>query len=232
MWDGKSPVVLFGQGTASDIFFRLGFVAVMVIMRALAEAEAIAEWCLSLGNADCMEQTDAGARALDGSEGISLCKFDEPLSAYIGETAATPSDVEPGKFYEANGIRIDTAAAALQDGIPFVLEVWPLQVNFIRAVHDGGDNKNTYFEDSSIDFKDAGVEGGQKWILINESNDEFAFVKSVEKPVGKSRHCRIVLAKNSAGDATASADTDNDDVAFLIPTDQVQYPLSGIGAMS
>jgi len=225
------PKIFHGQGSGSDVFFRLGFAAGYVRFMALADSEDVAEWMPPLGNADVMEQIDStGVRSLDASEGISWCIFDDTLSAYLGETASTPADTED--WTKANGIRIDTATLGLADGIPFTVIVFPMSTTFIRGVHDGGDNCNTYFEDGSQDFKDLGVEGGQNWILINESNDNYAYVKSVAKPVGSSKYCRLYTAENSAGDATAAADFDDNDVIFLIRKDDVQYPLSGIGAMT
>ena len=233
MWDGKSPVILFGQGSGSDVYFRLGFCASYIRFCALADSEDVSEWCLLLGNADVMEQKDTdGVRSLDGSEGISLVAFTASLADYLDGTASAPSDVEVAKWYEANGIRIDTATLGLADGIPFMIEAWPLGQSFIRAVHDGTTSSNTYFEDSSVDFEKAGVEGGGTWIMINENNDNYCYVKEVQRPSGKTRKCRLLSATDAGGTATTAADFDTDDVVFIIPLDQVQYPLSGIGLMT
>jgi hypothetical protein len=202
-------------------------------MTALNDSEDIGEWCLSLGNANVMEQIDTtGVRALDGSEGISLVAFTSPWSDYLDGTASAPSDVEVGRWYEANGIRIDTACLPSQDGIPYMLEVWPLGQTFIRAVHDGTTSSNTFFQDSSIDFADAGVEGGGTWVIINESNDNYAYIDAVQRPSGQTRYCRLTTTTSAGGNATTAADFDTGDVAFIIPLDEVQYPLSGIGVMT
>jgi len=224
--------VRIGQGTGSDTYFRLGFCPAYVKVMGAVE-EDITEWCLGLmpGN-DSIETIDStGVRTLDASDGIDLVAFDDGLGAIPGAGGA-PSAVGQDEFYKANGICIGDACAPIADGNPYMVLAVRAEFPIIRAVHDGGDNKNTYFQDSSIDFKDAGVSGGQTFIIINESNDNYGYVKAVQKPSGQSKYCRLTVAENAAGDAAAAADFDDDDVCYIIPAQFAQYPLSGIGALT
>lgn len=223
---------LLGQGTGAITYFKFGFCPLKVKITGLVE-EDIAEWFLPmLASPDAIETVDStGERTLDGTDGIYLVQFDDGLGDHTGDGGA-PTVLEPAEWYKANGIKITASCLPIADGNPYIVEAVRLQVPIIRTVHDGGDTTHTYWEDSSVDFREAGVSGGQSWILINETNDDYAYVKAVQKPSGENNYCRLTLAENAAGDATAAADVDDDDVAFVIPAGWIQYPLSDLGAMT
>lgn len=227
-----APIMLFGQGSGAITYFRLGFCPVKVKVVGLVE-EDMAEWYLPmLASPDSIETVDSdGIRTLDGTDGIDLVQFNDPSGSLPG-TGGAPVDLEPGEWYKANGIKITAGSVPIADSNPYIVEAWPLNVPIVRAVHDGGDNCNTYFQDSSVDFKEAGISGGQQFVVINETNDNYGYVKAVQKPTGQSKYCRCTLAENAGGDAAAAADIDDNDVLIIIPKDWVQYPLSGIGAMT
>lgn len=230
----ENPVILLGQGTGSDIYFRLGFCPGFV--RVMGEAaEDVSEWWLTMAAGYAVEWVDTNGtnQALTTDTGITLCKFTDSPGTLPGSDDSTPDTVEPGKWYEANGIRIESSAAAVADGNPFLVMAYRLNVPIVRAVHDGTTNSNTYFEDSSIDFLKAGVSANGQFIIINENNDNYAYVGSITKPAGKSRYCRIYTYEDAAlATATAAADFDTSDVCYIIPRMWVQHPLSGIGLMT
>ncbi len=222
--------IIFGQGTAADMYFRLGYCPDYVRLVGLIEEDVI-EWYPLMGSSNGIATVDAdGIRTL-GTEGITLVKFDDPVGSLPG-TGGTPTAVEPAEFYKANGIKIDASCLPIADGNPFAVHVHRMSAPAIYAVHDGGDNEHLHMQDSSLDFAEMGVEGGQSWIMINETNDNYGYVKSVEKPVGQTKFCRLVLAENAAGDATAAADLVDADVCFILPKHRVQSPLSGVGLMT
>lgn len=229
----RDTLVLYGQGTGASTFFYTGFAPGFVEVRAMGTEEDVAFWCPLLPEEDSIEiNADDGVYSLDASDGIRLVKFnDEPGS--VPGSGGTPSDVENGRFWEANGIEITANSVGIVDGIPYVVIVHRMTVPMIRAVHDGTTNSNTYFEDSSIDFFEAGISDNGKFILINESNNNYAYVGAITKPSGKSNYCRIYTYEDEGlTTATAAADFDTSDVIFIIPRQWVQHPLSGIGLMT
>jgi hypothetical protein len=218
----------FGVGTAAAMYFALGFCPAKVRITGTAAGNRV-EWFLTVPANDGLETTDStGARLLDASDGLFLVKFSDPNDP----ENSTITAVENGKWYEANGIGIDDDALPNANAAPFILEAWGLPFPIIRAVHDGGDNSNTYFQDSSMDFEEAGVSGGQSWLIINVSNDNYAYVKAVQRPAGETKYCRLTTAEDSSGTATAGADFDDNDVCIIIPRQYAQQPLSGLGAMT
>ena len=97
--------------------------------------------------------------------------------------------------------------------------------------YDAGDTVNTYWQDSSLDFRDMGVSGEEKFILYNQTNGNYCFIGEVQKPSGQSKFCRVTLV-DSNGDALTAADIDDDDVGVILKYDECGYPLSDIGAMT
>lgn len=183
-------------------------------------------WARCMGNDTSISRVAAGDRTLDTSYGITLVKFPEMES---NDITATPTSVEAGQWNDADGILISSDSVPLADDVMFLLEAWTLDVPFVMGVHDGTTNNNTYFEDSSVDFRDAGVSTG--WIIYNKSNGNYAYVGEVQKPAGKKKYCRVTSVLAS-GSATTAADFDTNDIVFLMPADAMAYPLSAIGAMT
>ena len=142
------------------------------------------------------------------------------------------SGIDPIVFIERSAIP-QASAAANVDGNPFTVHAFRMNIPIVRAVHDGTTSSNTYFEDSSIDFFEAGISGNGKFIIINETNDNYAYVGSITKPAGKTKYCRIYTYEDEdLTTATAAADFDTSDLCYIIPRSAVQYPLSGIGLMT
>jgi len=218
----------FAVGTGALMYFALGFCPMKVRLTGTSAGNR-SEWWLTTPPNDGLETTDStGARVLDASDGFFLVHFSDPNDP----ENSTITTLENAEWYKANGIGIDDGVLTNTNAVPFVLEAWGMTFPVIRAVHDGGDNCNTYFQDSSVDFQEAGVSGGQSWIIINVTNDDYAYVKAVQKPAGQTKYCRLTVAEDSSGTATTAADFDDNDVCVVIPRQYAQQPLSGLGAMT
>lgn len=218
----------FGMGTGATTYFALGFCPAKIRITGTTE-EDVNEWFVNMPVNDSIGVTDSdGIRALDTSHGITLVSFSDPNDP----ENATITDLEPAEWYKANGVKIGSGAASIANTVPYVLEAWGMPFPIVRGVHDGGATKHTYFQDSSVDFEEAGVSGGQSWIIINVTNDNYAYVKAVQRPAGQAKMCRLTLAEDSSGTATAAADFNDADIVIVIPRQYAQQPLSGLGAMT
>lgn len=215
--------LLLVMGTGADMYLRLGWCPSKVVIQGSADgAENASIWTLDLAAGYGLQQDIAdGIIDLEAAHGITLVKFTD--AADVLPTAA-PDTVEPGRWWEANGIKIP--AASTTNAKLATVHCFRLTVPFVRAVHDGTTASGTYFEDSSIDFLEAGVSGNGMFILISENNDNMAYVGEITKPSGKDKHCRIYTYEDEdLKVATAAAAFDTDDVVFIIPRQSVQYPL-------
>jgi hypothetical protein len=224
--------IFFGQGTAAKTYFRTGWAPAYVEIKGAVE-EDDAEWNFMIVPAGSIEVVDStGIRTLGTTDGLGLCKFSDGLGDVPG-AGGTPSDIENGRFWEANGFYIDDGVVAIADGNPYLVRAYQMDGVFVRGVHDGTTSSGTYFEDASIDFRAAGVSGNGKFIIINESNDNYAYVGPITKPAGKANYCRIYTYEDeNLVTATAAADFDTNDVCYIIERAYVQHPLSGIGLMT
>ena len=215
--------MLFGQGTDASIYFRLGWCPCKVVIEGSAGLDQMVWTIDMLADTGLEFKASDGVRTAETDTGITLVKFED--DADVLPTSA-PSSVEPGRFWEANGIKIHADSEINNDGEPFTAHCFRMTVPIIRAVHDGTTSSGTYFEDSSIDFMEAGVSGNGKFIILNESNDNMAYVGKITKPSGKDKYCRIYTYEDELlATATAAADFDTADVCFIIPRQYVQYPL-------
>ena len=230
----EDTIILYGQGTGASTYFYTGFAPGFVEVRAMGDGtEDIAYWSPMMPAENSIEiEADDGIHTFDASDGIRLVKFDDSPGSLPG-SGGTPSDVENGRFFEANGIEITAGSLGIVDGVPFIVIVHRMTVPIIRAVHDGTAESGTYFEDSSLDFFEAGISDNGKFILISETNDNYAFVGSITKPSGKNKYCRIYTYEDEAlSTPTATAAFGTDDVIYIIPRQFAQYPLSDIGLMT
>ena len=209
----------------NDIFIKLGFCADYVRVTNWADGVEL-QWARHQGNDNCIARVAAGDRTVTSGSGIKLVKFGEMSPHSI---TSDPSEVEAGQWNDADGIQITSDAALLGNDQILLIEAWGMDWPMIRAVHDGGDTTHTYIQDSSIDFRDAGVSTG--WIVYNQTNGNYSFAGEVQKPSGYTKYCRVTLVE-ADGTATAAADIDDDDVLFLYPKDCLGYPLSDLGAMT
>jgi len=169
-----------------------------------------------------------GGRALTTTEGIKLCKF---TNSNILDVTADPADVDGTNWWEANGISISSNVSLLENDIMLEIEAWKMDYIWLKAYHDGTTSNNTYFEDTSYDFKELGVSGNGQWLIYNQTNGNYAYVKSVKKGTG-GKHSRIYTATDTVGTATTAADFVTNDVCFIFPRSAACYPLSDIGAMT
>ena len=229
----KDYSLQFGQGTAAITYHRFGFCPCKVKVTGLVE-EDMSEWYIPmLASPDNIETTDdSGIRALDGTDGIYLCQFDDEPGSLPG-SGGTPTVLEPAHWYKANGVKITASVPAIANGNPYVVEAWRMDVPIVRCVHDGTTSSNTYFQDSSVDLLEAGVSGNGSHIVINETNDNYAYTGLITKPAGEANYCRCTTFEDAnMNTATAAADFDTDDVLIIIPVMYAQSPLSGVGLMT
>jgi len=220
----RDHIVLFGQGTGASIYFKLGWPPALVRISNFA-ARTGGLWCPLIPEEDAIEDAAAGTKTLDTSHGVRLVKFNDEPGALPG-SGGTPSDVENGRFWEANGIELTSGVVANIDGEPFCIEAFRMTVPMVTAVHDGTNPSHTYFEDSSIDFIEAGISPNGKFILINETNDNMAYVGAITQPAGKTNYCRIYTFEDEGlVTATAAAAFATDDVVYILPRAYSQHPL-------
>jgi len=222
----------FGQGTAAIIYHRFGFCPCKVKVTGLVE-EDVNEWYIPmLATPDSIETIDStGIRTLDGTDGIALCQFNDVPGSLPGSGGA-PTVLEPAEWYKADGVKITAGVPGIANGNPYVVEAWRMDVPIVVGIHDGGASQ-VHFQDSSIDLVEAGVTGNGSHILINESNDNYAYVGVISKPSGQSKHCRATTFEDAnCTTATAAAAFADNDVIIIIPAMFAQYPLSGIGLMT
>lgn len=210
----------------NDCFIKIGWCPEVVRITKLSDGQDNL-WTRLMGNDASLSRVAAGDRTANTDKGIKLVLFtDDPLDA-----SEDPSAVDPSEWWKANGIQITSDVAFLADDNIVLVEAWRMQSTWMKITHDGGDNCNTYCQDGSFDFRDAGVNPGD--IVYNLTNGNYAFVKSLVKPSGLSKYCRIMLAEDVRGEtATASADVDDADVLYVIPRSRAWYPMSDIGLMT
>ena len=217
------PVIAQGS---NDIFIRLGFCPDVVKFTEWATGLGF-EWFRGQGNDVGITRTAAGDRTVQTAQGVKLVYFED----IPHKLTADPTEVEAGDWAHANGIQLTSDVTGLTDHALLMVEAWRIDINFVRSVHDGGDAVHTYWQDSSLDFSENGVSGGQKYILYNLTNNNYAHIGAVQRPSGQEKHCRVTLV-DSGGTALTAADIDDDDVCIVLPKDSCQYPLSDYGTMS
>lgn len=229
-------IPIIAQGS-NDIFIQLGFCPDVVRITEWATGLEII-WYRLQGIDTAITVVAAGDKTVQSGQGVVLGSVDkahgEEMTADADFTAFSDSNwAEDGMA--CNAVKLTSDLTGLTDHALLQFEAWRMQEPVIRAVHDGGDNCNTYFQDSSIDFKELGVSVDTthaQWLLYNLSNNNYAYVKDVQKPSGQSKYCRLLTAEASDGTATAAADFDDDDVALILPRRIAQYPLSDYGLMT
>jgi len=219
MEDQKMFLVM---GTGADMYLRTGWCPAKVVVQGSVDgAEDASIWTLDMpAGGGLQEDIGDGIKDYEAAHGITLVKFTGDSDTL---PTAAPSAVEPGRFMEANGILVP--AASTTDAKLATVHCHRANIPFIRAVHDGTTNSHLYFEDSSIDFLGAGISPNGKFILINATNDNMAYVGKITKPEGKTNYCRIYTYEDEAlSVATAAADFVTSDVIYIIPRAYAQYP--------
>lgn len=222
---GKHFSMVVPAMDTNDLFIKMGFCPDYVRVVSF-DAGLELFWSRHQGNDNCVARVAAGDRTVTSGSGIKLVKFPVMKS---NDMTTDPTEVEAGQWNEADGIQITADAALLADDKMLLVEAFGIDVPVIRAVMDGTTNNNTYFEDSSLDFRDAGVSTG--WIIYNQSNGNYCYVGEVQRPADKAKYCRLTSV-TAAGAATTAADFDTNDVCFIYPPNALGYPLSDIGAMT
>lgn len=210
----------------NDAFIFLGFCPEVVRTISLGDGQETL-WCRLMGTDGGLERVAAGDRTLRTDKGIKLVQFTEtPL-----KTTSDPTEIDPSNWHDANGIQITADALQLADDDIVLVEAWGMDDLWIKGVHDGGAS-GTFAQDSSFDFQELGVSGGQLCILYNQNNGDYAYVKDVVKPAGQSKKCRLTLAEDVSGTATTAAALADADVFYVFPVSAAWYPMSDIGLMS
>ena len=218
---------------SADLFVRIGFCPDVVKLTNLYDGQRLL-WNRAYNahyqGAACsggMAYSATGGAALTTVLGVKLVKF----TTDVMSTTSDPADVDGTNWFEANGIKISANVALLASDQLLQIEAWRMDYIWLKAYHDGTTSSDTYFEDSSYDFKELGVCGNGQWLIYNQTNGNYAYVKDVRKGTG-SKHSRIYTATDAAGTATTAADFDTSDVCYVFPVAAASYPLSDIVIMT
>ena len=215
----------FVMGTAADTYIRCGFCPDMVRITDFTTRICLT-WARVMGLIG-VAQAAAGTGTQD-TDAVSLVAFSENPE----DLSSAPSDIEAAQWYNANGFRIDAGVAAIPDASLCYVEAWGSPIPMVPLVHDGG-STHLFIQDSSVDLVEAGVVGNGDWIVINTSNDNYAFLGAISKPSGQTKYCKALLYEDAnLTTATAAADIADADVLVLMRHRDAQYPLSGIGLMT
>lgn len=218
---------VLGTGT-NNTYVYLGFCPDVVEIFNYTGLD-IGYWHRLLGNdaaivATPTETDDSGwVPSAESGSGIKLVQFGEPG---INLSSAPSVVTDPN---DADGIMITSDFGSITAGDVMWVKAYRATQPVVKATHDGGDNA-TDLTDTSQDFAELGVCGGQQWLAINLSNAEYCYVGKVQKPFGYSKYCKCTLVDAAGNDL--SPDVDDDDVFWLMPKNDAQYPLSDIGIVS
>jgi len=211
----------------NDSFVKIGFCPDVVRVTKLSDGQDIV-WARVMGADTALERVAAGDRTLTSDKGIKLVQFTEMIGM---DESSDPSAVDPVEYYKANGIQITADETFMEDDKLCLVEAWRLNHLWIGpCVHDGTTSSNTYGEDRSFDFLELGV--SPNWIVYNQTNGDYAYVKEVIRPMGQTKHCRVYTATDTSGTATTAADFDTADVFYIFPRAAAPYPMSDIGLMT
>lgn len=226
---------IIAQG-ANDIFLKIGFCPDVV---------RITEWATGLemmwyrlqGIDTSITIVAAGDKTVQTGEGVVLGSINaahgEEMTADTDFTAFTNSNWAENDL-TANAVKLTSDLAGLTDHALLQFEAWRMMEPIIRSVHDGGAS-HVFWQDTDIDFRELGVssqDGRAQWLLYNMSNNNYAYIKEVVKPVGQTKYNKLLLAEAADGTPTAAAAIADADVALILPRRIAQYPLSDYGLMT
>lgn len=218
--------MLIGTGS-NAMFVRIGWCPDKILITEW-ETGITMEWYRLQGADIGITTQAAGDKTLQTDQGVKLVNFTEhpeDMSADLSPFTDVNFN-EDGK--DANGVMLTSDITGMTDHGLLHFEAWRSDVHVIRSIHDGGDAVHTYWQDSSIDFKELGVSGGGLYFLYNFNNQNYAYIGEVQKPAGQSKFCRCTIV-TKAGVALAASDNDDDDVGYILPTSQAQYPITDYG---
>lgn len=230
MYPVIKPVMATGT---NDIYVYLGFCPDYVEVVNYSQ-KVKGEWHRALGNDASLTMVPEGTDDnelvpyAESGSGVKLCRFEKPG---VDRSDAPEVVTDPN---EADGIIItadfgnESGSTAMNSGDTLWIYGWRAATPFVRAVHDGG--SVVYLKDTDMDFMEQGVSGDQQWIAINKTQGSYAYVGDVQQPFGENRYNKVTLT-DSGGNAITSTMSDND-VFWLMPKDEAQYPLSDIGHFS
>ena len=219
----RIPVIAQG---AHAIYIKTGFCPDVVKITEWATGLGV-EWFRGQGNDTSITRVAAGDRTVQTAQGVKLVKID----GHMSDLTAAPTVVEAGDWANANGFMFTSDLTGLTNHALLMVEAYSLDTNFIRSIHDGGDAVHTYWEDSSLDFRENGISGGQNFILFNLTNANYCHIGEVQKPFGENKACRLTLV-DSGGQALTASDIDDDDICIILQKNKAQYPLSDYGHMT
>jgi len=215
----------------NDLSIRLGFAPDWVKIKSVATGVGLF-WHRAMGNDAGWDRVAAGDVTVNTDKGVKLVQFDDGSGLPSAQTG-DPTVISTDEWYKADGIVITSDATFLADDTVVHVEAGMDDKFFCKGVHDGTTSSNTYFEDSSIDFTLAGVSGGGKCIVYNQTNGNYAYIGEITRPQGKTKDCRVYTYTDAAcTSATTAADFDTSDVCYIFRVDEMGYPLSDVGLMT
>jgi len=227
------PVIkpVFCTGS-NDHYIYLGFCPDYVEVKS-AGSQIMGWWHRALGNDAMLISTPDGT---DGSEDVTKSQTDRGIKlADFGGKPATELSNDPAVVTDPNdadGIILTSNFGSASTGMSSGDVMWLMadvrSNGFVRAVHDGG--SVVYLQDTNIDFKEAGVSGDQQWIALNITQGNYAYVGDVQHPHGEWRANKVILT--DSGGTAITTNQANSDVVWLMPKEEMQYPLSDIGLFS
>lgn len=222
----------------ADLFMRIGFCPDVVRLTGLTDGKRFVWNRIAHGASGGAAHSGGisigvtgGAALVGASTGIVLCEFTEDVTD-LTHGGSDPAIVDATNYIDANGIKLSSTLDLLKTDHFVMVEAWRMTFPWIKGVHDGTTSSNTYFEDSSYDFRKLGVSGNGLWMIYNQTNGNYAYVKKVVKPAGQTNWCRIETATDQDGTATTAADFDTSDVCYIFPIEAAPFPMSDVGAMT
>lgn len=221
----------------ADLFIRIGFVPDIVRLTNLYDGKELLWSRAEHGHYQGATATGGIATTVGGTSALFLPTGGIALCDFTGGTApidyiSDPATVDGTNWIDANGIKISSSVDLLTSDQLMLIEAWRMNHILLKAYHDGTTNSNTYFEDNSYDFKDLGVSGNGKWLIYNQTNGNYAYVKEVRKKNLKTKWSQIYTAIDSKGTPTSAADFDTADVCYIFPINAAPFPMSDVAMMT
>ena len=239
MQDYYSNIVPMTDG--ADLFIRIGFCPDVVKLLNLYDGQQVFWNRCEHGHyqgaaaSGGIWVTVGGTRALVAATGnIALCEFTGGQADVAWGQIDYPSDpavIDGTNWIDANGIKITKQTILLASDQLLQIEAWRMNHIWLKLYHEGGASQVTA-RDDSYDFKELGVSGNGRWLLYNQSNGDYAYVKQVRKGNGKSKWSLIDLATDAEGTPTSAAALATNDVCYVFPINAAPYPMSDIVKMT
>lgn len=218
------------RATGSNIWVYLGFAPEYVEVYDFTNA-IVARWHRFMGNdaglntAPDADNNNADITNQNSGNGISLVQMENPGI----ELSSNPSTVIDPTYGDGLLLPPDlgNTEASVSSGDLLYVIAYRATEPLVLATDDGGSTSNNYLEDSSKDFVDLGVPGGQQWIGIDVTNGNYAYLGNPTVPAQKTKAYRIPLT-DAAGNQISSGISSSGGDWWLMPAKNAQYPLSDL----